>query len=127
MKYIGAFIYIVFYGGLILPFTLGKIHTREWIWLIPKLIRWWIVWLEAFFWLIVSLTFFKSNWAFEMAASADQHGSAVLGFNKDNTISGILGERIRDGKATYGMKQFCKSLSLFDSKSDNHCVDSIGT
>jgi len=126
MKYLLAPLYIIYYGGLILPFSLGRIHTREYLWLPVKMVRWWVVWLEAFFWLIVSFTFFKSKWAFEMAASADQHGSAVLGFNKDHTISGILGANIVAGKATKGMKLFCKCLSVFDSGSDQHCIDSIG-
>ena len=126
MKTIGWLIYIFFYGGLVLQFSLGKIHGKSLFLMIFKTILWWITWLTAFGWLVVSVLLFKRKYFFELAASKDQHASAVLGLNKDLTISNYIGEAIRDKKATKGMIKFDRGLSYFDKNSDNHSLDSIG-
>lgn len=119
-------LYIICYGGLFLPFALGRIHNKSMTLMVFKLPLWWATWLMAFFWLVVSTIFFVNRYFFELAASEDQHASAVLGLNKDLTISNYIGVAMRVNRATKGMIKFDEALSWFDKSEGSHSVNSIG-
>ena len=122
-------VYILVYGGLALPFRLINYKRTGYIKIPLIIVLWWLTWIKALLWLIwssVESIFANGEWAFELAASHDQHASAIIGRNKDKTISHFLGVFIKRGLATKGMKRFCRALSWFDRSSDQHCIDSIG-
>ena len=57
--------------------------------------------------------------------SIDQLLNALLGGNPDETISGRMGVRIREGRATRFERLLCRLLSKIDPTTKRHCVESI--
>jgi len=57
--------------------------------------------------------------------SLDQTVNTVLGGNPDETLSGRMGKRIEEGRATKAEVMLCKALSWIDRGSKRHCVESI--
>lgn len=63
--------------------------------------------------------------AMKIVISIDQTGNALLGGNMDQTISGRMGRRIEEGKASKIEIWICHALSAIDGRTDRHCVYSI--
>ena len=62
---------------------------------------------------------------YNLGVGVDQLANTILGGNPDQTISGRLGRRIQEGKATKLEIVLCRILSFLDPYTDRHCVDSI--
>jgi len=59
------------------------------------------------------------------AVGIDQAANALLGGNEDQTMSGRMGRRIENGKATKFELWLCNILSKIDPYTERHCVESI--
>jgi hypothetical protein len=62
---------------------------------------------------------------YNLGVGVDQLFNAILGGNPDQTVSGRLGKRIQEGKATKFEIVLCRILSFLDPYTNRHCVDSI--
>ena len=62
---------------------------------------------------------------YNISVGIDQLFNTILAGNPDQTISGRLGKRIKEGKATKFELVLCRILSFLDPYTNRHCVDSI--
>jgi len=65
------------------------------------------------------------SYLFNLLIAIDQLFNALLGGNPDQTLSGRMGRRIQQGRATKLEVWLCKILSKIDPYTDRHCIESI--